>query len=236
MLYIFYLIVFMSFIVFQFVLFFNHLISFRVALNFRHSWQGTSNVFRRTPLIITFLNDFYDPFHCFRWQFFVYIMYPLNKPYQTIYCGLQEQSLQWRLIFISKFYYCIYIRNANQENIQRFFKIGFFYNNFLCMTSIIISFAWLLEWFKERREAVENDSRSERRSTTSMTFKRKQADRKQATAFAALHCWLPSWMTFMIPFQLTVFCLYHVTFKLALPNYLLRSARTVFSLKTDFHI
>ena len=43
--------------------FLNHCISFIIVPNFRQSWQGTSNVFRHTPLLIAFLNKFYDSFH-----------------------------------------------------------------------------------------------------------------------------------------------------------------------------
>ena len=42
--------------------FFNRLISFIFVPNLRYTWQGISNVFRPTPLVIAFLNEFYDPF------------------------------------------------------------------------------------------------------------------------------------------------------------------------------
>ena len=50
--------------------FFNHPISFIFAQNFRHNWLGTTNIFRHTSLCIAFLNELYNHFYCFNWQFF----------------------------------------------------------------------------------------------------------------------------------------------------------------------
>ena len=62
--------------------FFNHLISFRFAANFKHSWQGTTNAFSHTPLWIIILYEFYS-FHCFNWHFFcwshVSFQFPIPK-------------------------------------------------------------------------------------------------------------------------------------------------------------
>ena len=55
-----------------FFFFFNHSISFMIASTFRHSLRATLNAFRHTSLLTVFLNEFYNPFHCFNWQFFCF--------------------------------------------------------------------------------------------------------------------------------------------------------------------
>ena len=49
----------------HYVVLFNCPISFIFAPNFKHSWLGTTKVFRHTFLWIALINVFCNPFHCF---------------------------------------------------------------------------------------------------------------------------------------------------------------------------
>ena len=58
-----------------FFLFSNHPISFIFASNFRHSWLGTTNIFRHTSLWIAFLNGFYDLSILWIGRFFFFLFF-----------------------------------------------------------------------------------------------------------------------------------------------------------------
>ena len=90
------------FVTYKHIFLFHQHISLIFSPNIKHSWLETTNIFHSTPLLNTFMNEFYDFFINSIDTSLVGATFLLNYMCATAWCGLQSPYFNCWLIFVYK--------------------------------------------------------------------------------------------------------------------------------------